>query len=255
MLQLIDTHCHLDLPEFDLDRENVLERARQAGIDAIVIPSISANGLENLLSLAATDSRLYAAAGLHPLFLNQHADSDIERIRRRITDDQVLAIGECGLDYTRGKHDSERQKMLFEAHVELSATSGKPLLIHANKAVEDVLLTLKKHPDAQGIVHSFNGSQEQALRLVETGFKLGFGGAITHTRARRLRALVEELPLDAMVLETDAPFQTGMKHQGQRNQPAWLVEVLAAVAELKNLPKTEVARVTTATARRVFGIS
>ncbi len=254
MLPLIDTHCHIDLAVFEQNREQLLGSAWQTGIKAIVIPAINAADFDSLLAVAHTDSRLLAGCGLHPLYLKHHCEGDFERVAGLAATDTICAIGECGLDYTDKHSDKIAQQSLFTRHVALAAEFDKPLLIHANKAVEDVLLTVQKYPAARGIVHSFNGSLQQAQRLIELGYSLGFGGAITYPRATRLRQLVKQLPLQSIVLETDAPFQTGFTHSGETNQPAWLLEVLETVAEIRQQPAEEVAQITTATAVEIFSL-
>lgn len=251
---LIETHCHIDLSDFSADRNAVLEAAWQAGLQAMVIPAILADDFDHLLALAATDERLFACCGLHPLFMAEHKPSDFERVAAHAGDASIVAIGECGLDYTRRDTDKACQKYLFEQHIELATGCNKPLIIHANKAVEDTVSILHNYPRSHGVVHSFNGSLQQAERLIAMNFKLGFGGAITYPRAKRLRQLLTQVPLSSLLLETDAPFQTGFAHSGERNQPAWLNEVATCIAELQQLPENEVANVTTASARELFGI-
>ncbi len=232
----------------------MLDAAWRAGLQAIIIPAILADDFDRLVSLAATDERLHACCGLHPLFMEEHSAGDFDRVTELALAPSIIAIGECGLDYTRINTDKTAQKALFEQHVALAADCDKPLIVHANKAIEDTLLTLKKYPQARGVVHSFNGSLQQAQQLIAMNYKLGFGGAITYPRAKRLRHLITELPLTSLLLETDAPFQTGFQHSGERNQPAWLAEVLSSIADLQQLPVAEVARVTTASACELFSL-
>jgi len=251
-VKLVDTHCHIDVAEFDADRDTVLAAARASGIETLVVPAIQAAGFDKLLSLCADDDGLLPGAGLHPQFMPRHQREDIERIAELATREQIVAIGECGLDYTGNNDDRMRQKELFEEQIRLSVQHRLPLLIHANRAVEDVVLQLQQNPKSFGIVHSFNGSAEQAQRLIAMDFRLGFGGAITRSGATRLHALVSQLPLDAIVLETDAPFQTGESHRGERNQPVWMIEVLEQVSALQQLPVEEVALQTTRNALALF---
>lgn len=251
---MIETHCHIDLADFSADRHSVLKAAWQAGLQAMVIPAIMASDFDELLTLAATDDRLFACCGLHPLFMHEHKPCDFARVANLAGEPAIVAIGECGLDYTRKDTEKAAQAALFEQHVELAEASSKPLIVHANQAVEDTLLILRKYPQARGVVHSFNGSLQQAERLIAMNYKLGFGGAITYPRARRLRQLVAQLPLTSLLLETDAPFQTGHQHQGERNQPAWLGEVLSCIAELQQYSASDVAGVTTASACELFAL-
>ncbi len=251
---LIDSHCHLDDPSFDIDRHDVIQRAAESGITDIVIPAIRAGDFDRIANLARQHDIIRASAGLHPLFLDDHDQAAWEAVCDRAETDTLAAIGECGLDYTHRGRSRQTQLELFTQHVELAARTDLPLIIHANGAVEAVLQCVRRYSGVRGVIHSFNGSSEQAAAFLDLGFALGFGGAITYSRATRLRRLVAELPLDSIVLETDAPYQPGELRAGQRNQPAWITEVCDTVAHLQNKPADVVAKTTTKNARALFGI-
>ena len=251
---LVDTHCHLDDPGFESDRNLLIDKARMAGVQSIIVPGIAASEFSLIQNLAESNKRVHACAGLHPLFMDAHNESSFEQLQQLVVDGSIIAVGECGLDHSDKHADKLRQLDCFERQISLSIEYKLPLIIHANRAVEAVLLSVGKHDRAYGVIHSFNGSLEQAERFIALGFKLGFGGAVTYPRATRLRKLICELPLDAMVLETDAPYQSGAAHNGQRNQPAWILEVLESVAELRDESMDEIARVTTLTACNLFNL-
>jgi TatD DNase family protein len=253
-MELIDTHCHLDVAEFDADRHRVLSAARAAGVGAIVVPAIQAAGWSGLIRLCAGESGLYPALGLHPVYLTAHLDEHLEDLVRLIEVSHPVAVGEIGLDFFLRGLDRERQMALFEAQLGVAASTGLPVLIHARKSHDQVLTALGRNRVVGGIVHAFNGSRQQAFKYLDLGFRLGFGGMITFARSTRLRALARELPLDALVLETDAPDLTVASHRGERNSPEYLPEVLAALAQVRGDDPDVVAEGTTRNARDLLGL-
>jgi TatD DNase family protein len=252
---MIDTHCHLDVEEFDPDRAEVLAAARAAGVGEIVIPAIHAAGWARLLALCAAESGLHPALGLHPIYLERHRDAHLRELERLLGETEgVVAVGEIGLDFYVRELDRERQTDLFEAQLVIAAAAGLPVIIHARKSHDQVLAALKRVPVVGGIAHAFNGSLQQAERYVELDFRLGFGGMLTFERSNRLRALARALPIEAIVLETDAPDLTVAAHRGERNSPEYLPDVLAALAEVRGEDRAEVAERTSANARDVLGL-
>ncbi len=251
---LIDTHCHLDVDAFAADREQVLERARAAGVQAIVVPAIAAAGWCDLLALCDRHVGLHPALGLHPVAVDAHRETDVGRLERAIADRRPVAIGEIGLDAIAGAHAMPRQRALFERQLAIARTAELPVLLHVRKAHDEVLSSLRRAGCRNGgIAHAFNGSLEQAKRYLDLGFRLGFGGMLTFERSRRLRRLAQALPLDAIVLETDAPDMTVASHRYQRNSPEYLPEILAALAEVRDADAAEIAAQTTANAVAVLG--
>ncbi|MTW21508.1 TatD family hydrolase [Allochromatium palmeri] len=258
-MTLIDTHCHIDVVEFDADRAAVLERARAAGVEALVVPAIDAAGWDGLLALCASAPsawpRLYPALGLHPVYLETHRETDLQRLEALVAE-PPLAIGEIGLDYHVAGLDPERQARLLDRQLSIARAAGLPVLLHVRKAHDAMLTLLRRQPvSAGGIAHAFSGSLQQAHQYLDLGFKLGFGGMLTFERSRRLRRLASELPLDALVLETDAPDMTVASHQGERNSPEYLPDVVLTLARLRDLEPSEVAERTRANARTVLGLS
>jgi TatD DNase family protein len=253
-VELIDTHCHLDVSAFDPDRRGVLEGARRAGVVAIVVPGIHAEGWEGLLRLCADAPDLYPALGLHPVYLDCHRASHLERLRALLQAQRPVAVGEIGLDYFVRDADPAQQQALFEAQLSLAAEAGLPVLLHVRKAHDEVLATLRRIPVPGGIAHAFSGSLQQGFKYVDLGFKLGFGGMLTFERSRKLRALARGLPADSLVLETDAPDLTVARHRGERNSPEYLPDCLAALAEARGEDPAEVAARTTRNAREALGL-
>ncbi len=253
-MELFDTHCHLDVEDFDTDRQAVLARARDNGVRGIVVPGVQARDWDRLLEFCGSDADLYPALGLHPLYLDRHRDSDLQRLGEMLATQRPVAVGEIGLDYHVDGLDRDRQRQLFEAQLGIARDAGLPVILHVRKAHDDVLSTLRRIPVKGGICHAFNGSLQQGQRYIELGFRLGFGGMLTFERSSRLRALARELPLEALVLETDAPDMTVAQHRGERNSPEYLPYCLAALAEVRGEQPEQVAGQTTANAYSVLGL-
>lgn len=232
-MQLIDSHIHLDFPIFDPDRGVLIENARSEEVEEFVVPATGRKSWPSIHRLSLSYSGIYPAYGIHPYFVADHSLDDCAALDRWLTAHSCVAIGEIGLDYFLQDFDCQHQLQLFEAQLKLAVKHSLPVILHARKAVDAVTQQLKMAGLSRGIVHSFNGSQVQASRLIEMGFKLGFGGALTYPRATRLRELVRQLPMDALCLETDAPDQAVYSLHGQRNLPVSLLEVLNTVAELR----------------------
>ena len=252
-MRLVDTHCHLDDAGFDDDRAAVLARARGAGVRWQVVPAIDRGNWDAVRQLCAGAPDLFAAYGLHPLCLAAHRPSHLDELRAWIKRERPLAVGECGLDYYIEDLDRDVQQGVFDAQLRIARDVDLPVIVHARRAVDAVIASLRKVGGLRGIVHSFSGSRQQADQLAQLGFLLGFGGPVTYPRANRLRTLVADLPLECMVLETDAPDQPDAGHRGERNEPARVADVARTIAELRGVTTEAVAEATTDNARRLFG--
>ncbi|HKX43188.1 MAG TPA: TatD family hydrolase [Burkholderiaceae bacterium] len=257
----IDTHCHLDAGEFDADRDAVIARARAAGVAQIVVPAVARDNLDAVRELAARHGFAYAL-GIHPLFVERAADDDLRRLRDTLAahrdDPRLVAIGEIGLDHFVAGLDRERQARFYAAQLGLAREFELPVIVHVRHSADALLKYLRRTPVPGGIVHAFNGSEQQALAFVERGFRLGFGGAMTFDRALNIRALARTLPLDAIVLETDAPdippqwlYKTAAQRAAgatSRNEPGELPRIARTLVELRGLDLQEVAAATRANA-------
>lgn len=253
--RLFDSHVHLDAPEFDADRAQVLRAARAAGVAEMLVPAVTAGTWDRLRTVCASVPGLYPAYGLHPCYLPEHADADLTRLEDWLRAQQAFAVGECGLDFFAPQLDRARQLRLLHGQFEIASRFGLPLVLHARHAFEAMILELRRFGrPLRGVVHSFSGSAEQAQELWKLGFLVGIGGPVTYERARRLRRIVAGIPLESLLLETDAPDQPGVRQRGQRNQPAYLPDVLHCIAELRGEPAALVASATTANAQRLFGV-
>ena len=253
-MQLFDTHCHIDVGEFDPDRTRVLDDARAAGVADLLVPAVQRTSWPSLIALCAGDPGLHLALGMHPVYLQQHQPTDVQALHDEVARSRPVAIGEIGLDWQLKDLDRTQQQRLLEAQLDIAQTFRLPVVLHVRKAHDAMLQTLRRFELNGGFCHAFNGSLEQAGIYLDMGFRLGFGGMLTFERSTRLHRLAAALPLEAMVLETDAPDMTVASHQYQRNSPAYLPEVLGCMAALRKLPPAEVAAVTSANARAVLGL-
>jgi TatD DNase family protein len=254
MTPLFDSHSHLDAPEFDADRDAVVARARAAGVVAQVIPAIDAAGWDGIAALCARHPGLHPAWGLHPLLLDRHRPEHLRQLRQRIEDARPCAVGECGLDFYVDGLDPTTQRTYFQAQLELARDFDLPVVVHARRAVEEVTQAIRKTGDLRGVVHSFSGSPEQARQLFDLDFHLGLGGPVTYERARKLHEVVRTMPLERLLLETDAPDQPLAGHQGQRNEPCRIALVAQAIADLRGEPVEAIAAATTSNSCRLFGV-
>lgn len=243
MSAVFDTHCHLDFAVFDMDRHDVMERARRAGVTQILVPGTQRRCQAKLMSLCAEHGGiLRPAVGLHPYFINEHQSDDLAWMSQLLADNPGLPVGEIGLDKTCDNFAFQQQ--LFEEQVALAAHYERPVILHHRKTLDTMLPTLRrvahKLPAVSGVVHAFSGSEQQARAYIELGFKLGVGGVITYARAKKTRATIQAMPLSALVLETDAPDMPLCGHQGERNEPAHCVDVLQSLYQLRAEPDDEV---------------
>ncbi len=248
---LVDSHSHLDVAEFDADRDEVVSRARAAGVLQQVIPAIDAGGWSKLRDVCIRPG-LFPAYGLHPMSLHSHDIQHLHQLRDWLDRERPAAVGECGLDYMVDGLDRDEQQRYFEGQLLLAREFDLPLIVHARRAVDAVIAAVRRTGGLRGVVHSFSGSPEQARQLWKLGFMVGIGGPVTHERAARLRRLVATMPVEHLLLETDSPDQPGAGHRGQRNEPAHLVEVCTTVAVLRGVDPGEIASATSANARRLF---
>ncbi|MBO0366594.1 MULTISPECIES: TatD family hydrolase [Pseudomonas] len=257
-MRLIDTHSHLDFPEFDADREHVLGNAAASGVERVVVLGVTADNLQRVWQLACSDSRVYAALGLHPVFLAQHRLEHLLELRnwfeRLRGDPRLCAVGEIGLDYYLPELDPAEQQALFEAQLQIACDFDLPALLHVRRSHAQVIATLKRYRlQRAGIIHAFAGSFEEAREYIKLGFKLGLGGAATWPQALRLRKTVARLPLESVVLETDAPDMAPAMYPGLRNSPEHLPQIAQVLAELMGVAPEQLAAASSRTACELFG--
>jgi len=257
-MRLIDTHTHLDFPDFDADRDELLARCRTAGVERLVVLGVHQANWQRVWNLALAEDGLYAAFGLHPVYLDEHRSEHQNELHDWLTrytgHPKLCAVGEFGLDYFLEQLDRERQQQLFEAQLKLAIEFELPALLHVRRAHAATIATLKRlKPARGGIIHAFAGSYEEAREYLKLGFKLGLGGAPTWPQARRLRKVVAQLPLEAIVLETDSPDMAPAMHPNQRNSPEHLPDICAALAELRGISSDVLASASSQNAAELFG--
>lgn len=259
-MRYIDTHTHLDFPDFDADRPQVLERCAQAGVERLIVLGVYRENWERLWQLVEADQRLFGAFGLHPVYLEQHQPEHLDDLAQRLEHlaghPQCCAVGEIGLDYFLPELDRTRQQRLFDAQLSIAADADLPVLLHVRRAHADTIATLKRHQLARaGIVHAFAGSLEEAREYIRLGFKLGLGGAATWPQATKLRRTLAALPIDSLVLETDAPDMAPHFHARQRNSPEFLPQICQELAALREEPLEDFAHACLNNSCEIFGWS
>ncbi len=253
-MRLVDSHCHLDAAEFDNDRDAVIRRARDAGVVHQVIPAVEADGWPALRALCREQPDLHPAYGLHPMFLDRHREEHLPRLREWLERERPVAVGECGLDYFIEGLDPATQQHYFDGQLQLAREFELPVIVHARRAVDAVIASIRRVGRLRGVVHSFSGSPEQARQLWNLGFLIGLGGPVTYERAQRLRGLVAAMPREYLLLETDAPDQPDAAIRGQRNEPARVSVICRTIAQLRGETEAEVAAATRENAARLFAL-
>ena len=249
----IDTHCHLDASEFEGAQSSVVIKAQAAGVGRIVVPSVSRTNLENVRELRKKYPNCAPAYGFHPMYVGDALPADLDVLREYLTQHQPIAVGEIGLDFFIQHYDQARQEHFFIEQLKLAREFNLPVLLHIRRAQDTILKHLRQHQVCGGIAHAFNGSHQQADEFIKLGFKLGFGGAMTYSRATKLRELAATLPLESIVLETDSPdIPPDFLEKGLPNEPQYLPRIAQTLADLRGMSLAEVAKVTSENARHVF---
>ncbi len=250
---MIDTHCHLIDPQFKRDFDRVLERARSAGINIII--NIGYDIKTSILAIEMNKNHewILPAIGIHP---NETADElipQVIQIDRLCEDNKITAIGETGLDFYRNFSPREAQQVLFRQHINIARKHNLPLIIHTRNAIDEAIRILTEEDYHRGIFHCYSGTYEQARKIIDLGFYLGFGGTLTFSQ--KVREVFKQVPIDTIVFETDAPFLAPIGHRGQRNEPAFIVEIVNLAASLIGIGAAEIARATDRNAQRLFSLS
>lgn len=233
---LIDTHCHLDAAEFDADRAAVLQAALDAGVGAIVMPAVERANFQHVIDLAKQSSHVRFALGIHPMYVDSAHPSDLLLLTQLLeSQPDCVAVGEIGLDYFTTRANKETQEYFFTEQLRLAQRFELPVILHVRHAIDDILKHLRRTPVRGGIAHAFNGSRQQADEFIKLGFKLGFGGAMTYPRALKIRELAATLPVESIVLETDAPdIPPAWLGNKARNTPSELKQIAQVLADLRD---------------------
>lgn len=256
-MRLIDTHTHLDFPDFDADRRELLAAARAGGVEKMVVLGVYEANWQRVWELVKSDPSLHAAFGLHPVYLDEHRPEHLvalgDWLNRLHGDPQLCAVGEFGLDYYLEALDRQRQQALFEAQLQLAADFELPALLHVRRSHAAVIATLKRFRLKRGgIIHAFAGSYEEAREYIRLGFCLGLGGAATWPQALRLHKVLPRLPLESVVLETDAPDMAPAMFPGVRNSPVHLPEIAGALAQVMGIEVEVLAEASTRNAAELL---
>ncbi|MDY7219779.1 TatD family hydrolase [Denitrificimonas sp. JX-1] len=255
---MIDSHCHLDFPVFDHDRDAVIARSQALGVRKMIIAGISRQYWSRLWNTVESNDSLYAALGLHPYFLIEHQSQDLQELRKYLTQykdhPKLCAIGEIGLDFFLKNLDRTQQVYLFEQQLQFATEFNLPVIIHSRRANAQITASLKQAqlPRA-GIIHAFSGSYEEAMEYIKLGFLLGFGGAATWPRATRLQNVLKRLPLEHIVLETDSPDMPPYWLLGSRNSPEHLPRICQHLADIIGISSSALANQTTNNLQQLFG--
>ena len=269
---LTDTHCHLDFEKFDADRDSVIERAMQSGIERILIPALDLESSQSAIKLAESQPHFYAAIGFHPTELEKFSEQAFDEVKELVEHPKVVAIGEIGLDYYWVKEEEKRafQREILKKQLSFARTARKPVVIHMREendawfgeASVDLLeilaewhSNLQNQPLAEkpGVLHSFNGNLQTAQKAIDLNFYIGVTGPVTYKNAEEKRQIIRQLPLERLLIETDAPFLTPVPHRGKRNEPAFVAYIADKIAEIHKTTREQVAEITSMNAARLFG--
>ncbi|HTH96604.1 MAG TPA: TatD family hydrolase [Stellaceae bacterium] len=253
---LVDSHCHLDYPELAQDRAGVIARARNAGIGSMVTICTQLSEFDGVRAIAESDPDIWCTVGTHPHEAAKKPGTLVETLVAHAAHDKVIAIGECGLDYHYDFSPRDVQAAVFRTHIEAAKQAKVPVVIHTREADEDTAAILGEacaDGNLSGVLHCFTSGHALAMRGIELGFYVSFSGIITFKNAEDLRQIVRDVPLDRLLVETDAPFLAPVPKRGKPNEPAFVVHTAEAVAKIKGISVEELAAVTTANFHRLFG--
>lgn len=242
--RFIDTHCHFDFPPFTDDEPASIQRAAAVGVNCIIVPATQAANFSRVLALAENYPPLFAALGLHPIVIEQHGDDSLEQLQQALDTrpQKLVAVGEIGLDLYRADPQFDKQERVLDAQLKLAKRYELPVILHSRRTHDKLAMHLKRHAlPRTGVVHGFSGSLQQAQRFVQLGYKIGVGGTITYPRASKTREVMAQLPLESLLLETDAPDMPLNGFQGQPNRPEQAVRVFETLCELRQEPADVIA--------------
>lgn len=253
--ELIDTHSHIDLPDFE-DLSSVVKKAEEFGVKKIILPSVDRSSFEKVIEISEKYENVYCALGIHPTEAQEANGNDFDRIMELAKHEKVVGIGECGLDHYWDKTYVKEQKEVFIKQIEIAKELKLPLLVHDREAHKDTfdILTQNIKDEIPVIMHCFSGSLEFARECIKKGFYIALGGVVTFKNAKKVHEIAKEIPLEYLLLETDAPYLTPEPYRGKRNEPAYVKFVAEKIAELRGISFEEVAQATTQNARNVFKI-
>jgi TatD DNase family protein len=249
---MIDTHCHLIDPQFTKDLSDVLERAQTLGIRKIINAGYDVNTSKEAIAMRRKIDWLLPAIGIHPNEAAAESIKKMKEIEKLVKNDNISAIGETGLDYYRDRSPKEAQQALFRMHIDIAKQNDLPLLIHTRNSIDDAIKILEEEKYYLGVFHCYSGSINQAQTILDMGFYLGFGGVLTYSK--RIRDVLRKIPLNRILLETDAPFLSPEGYRGQRNEPSFIIETLSAAANVLEIPTKKLESILDANAAKLFSL-
>lgn len=250
-MYLVDTHTHIYLPEFDEDRNQIMQRAKEAGVTITIMPAIDSTTHEAMLAAESTYENCYSMMGLHPCSVNQDYEKELELISHYLAKRKFIAIGEIGLDFYWDKTFTEQQYKALHRQIEIALQNDLPIVIHSRNAIDECIEVVKQYPGIKGVFHCFSGNEEQAKKIMDLDFMLGIGGVVTFKNAG-LDKVIEKIGLTHVILETDAPYLAPVPYRGKRNEPAYVKLVAEKLSALSDLSVEEIAELTTENARKLF---
>lgn len=249
---LVDSHCHLDFPDFATERDAVVARARVAGVGTLLTISTRLAEFPAVRAIAEAHENVWCSVGAHPHEAAEHAMTTVAELTMLADHPLVIGIGETGLDFYYDHSPRDIQELVFHAHIGASRATGLPLIVHAREADAEITSILREERPQAGVLHCFSSGRELAEAALDLGFYISISGIVTFRKADDLRAIVRDIPLDRLLVETDAPYLAPVPYRGKRNEPAYVAATAAAVATLKGVASEELAAITTENFFRLF---
>ena len=250
---IVDTHCHLYFEELNKDLDGVLSRANELGVNIFICVGTNINDSHESLTLAQKYKNIYATAGIHPHDSKDADEDDLQKLRKLLDNEKIVAVGEMGLDYFRNISNSDTQKIVFKDQLKLAEETNKPIVFHNREADEDIINILSDFPNVIGVAHCFSSSYETAIKLIEMGFYISFSGNLTFKNSH-LPEVAKKLPLDRLLVETDSPFLSPVPFRGKTNEPGRARYVVEKLAEIFDSDIDQIALITTANAKNLFNL-
>lgn len=250
-MYFIDTHTHIYLPEFEEDRSEMMQRAKENHVEITIMPAIDSSTHDAMLQVESAFNNCYSMIGLHPCSVNQDYEKEVKIIEAYLSKRKFVAIGEIGLDFYWDKTFTKQQYEAFHGQIEIALRNELPVVIHSRNAIDECIEVVKQHPGVKGVFHCFSGNEEQAKKIMELDFMLGIGGVVTFKNSG-LDNVIEKIGLSNVILETDAPYLSPVPFRGKRNEPSYIKYISEKLSELSGCPIEQVAELTTENARNLF---
>jgi TatD DNase family protein len=250
-MYFIDTHTHIYLPEFDDDRDSVMQKAKEANVEITIMPAIDSTTHKTMLRLESTYENCYSMIGLHPCSVNQNYEEELAIINQYLENRKFIAVGEIGLDFYWDKTFTSQQYEAFRKQIQIALQHDLPIVIHSRNAIDECIDVVREYSGIKGVFHCFSGNEEQAREIIELNFMLGIGGVVTFKNSG-LDRMIEKIGLSNVILETDAPYLAPVPFRGKRNEPAYIKLVAEKLSSICNLSVDQIAELTTENARKLF---